>query len=199
MLAAHGRSLGTCGSARLCHGFTAAGIAEELDAVAGSSRLSRMIGWSSGEHPPGSPSPRAHRLAGVNQMIGSGAAQHAEATITSRKPMSAALTYAIKFRRQHGRGCPVPHNASWSDELSASNHPSGASSRQGKRRLPAQVPAEHPACTCQLGFRVSEIDRFYSSGPRKGIEAVAPPPDLHGQRIAKLRDPDGAEFSVSGT
>jgi predicted enzyme related to lactoylglutathione lyase len=58
---------------------------------------------------------------------------------------------------------------------------------------------EHPAGTCQLGFRVSDIDRFYSEQIAQGVEAVAPPTDLHGQRIAKLRDSDGAEFSVGGT
>jgi predicted enzyme related to lactoylglutathione lyase len=58
--------------------------------------------------------------------------------------------------------------------------------------------AEHPAGTCQLGFRVAEVDEFYSNVTAQGVEAVAPPVDLHGQRIAKLRDTDGAEFSVSG-
>jgi hypothetical protein len=57
---------------------------------------------------------------------------------------------------------------------------------------------EHPAGTCQLGFRVSDVDRFYAERTAQGVEAVAPPTDLHGQRIAKLRDLDGAEFSVSG-
>ena len=62
-----------------------------------------------------------------------------------------------------------------------------------------KASAEHSAGTCQLGFRVSDIDPFYSERVRQGVEAVAPPTDLHGQRIAKLRDLDGAEFSVSGT
>ena len=58
--------------------------------------------------------------------------------------------------------------------------------------------AEHPAGTCQLGFHVADIDRFYSERTAQGVEAVTPPTELHGQRIAKLRDADGAEFSVSG-
>jgi lactoylglutathione lyase len=61
-----------------------------------------------------------------------------------------------------------------------------------------KASAEHPAGTCQLGFRVSDIDLFYSERTKQGIAGVAPPTDLHGQRIAKLRDVDGAEFSVSG-
>jgi predicted enzyme related to lactoylglutathione lyase len=60
-----------------------------------------------------------------------------------------------------------------------------------------QSSAEHPAGTCQVGFRVADIDRFFAARTAQGVEAVAPPTDLHGQRIAKLRDPDGAEFTVS--
>jgi predicted enzyme related to lactoylglutathione lyase len=61
-----------------------------------------------------------------------------------------------------------------------------------------RASAEHPAGTCQLGFRVTDIDRFCTDRAAQGIEIVAPPTDLHGQRIAKLRDIDGIEFSVSG-
>ena len=31
-----------------------------------------------------------------------------------------------------------------------------------------------------------------------GVASVQVPTDLHGQKIAKMRDPDGAEFSVGG-
>ena len=58
---------------------------------------------------------------------------------------------------------------------------------------------EHPAGTCQLGFHVEDVDRFYAERVAQGVKVVAPPTDLHGQRIAKLRDADGVEFSVSGT
>jgi len=57
---------------------------------------------------------------------------------------------------------------------------------------------EHPAGTCQLGFRVVDIDAFYAGRIAQGVQGVQPPVDLHGQRIAKLKDTDGAEFSVSG-
>ena len=58
---------------------------------------------------------------------------------------------------------------------------------------------EHPAGTCQLGFRVADVDRFCAERAAQGVEILAAPTDLHGQRIAKLRDADGIEFSVSGT
>ena len=57
---------------------------------------------------------------------------------------------------------------------------------------------EHPAGTCQLGFGVADIARFYSDAKDKGVQFTSPPTSLHGQQIAKLRDADGAECSVSG-
>ena len=62
-----------------------------------------------------------------------------------------------------------------------------------------QASAANPAGTCQLGFRVEDMDAFFSERTRQGVAVVSPPTSLHGQRIAKLRDQDGAEFSVSGT
>jgi predicted enzyme related to lactoylglutathione lyase len=49
-----------------------------------------------------------------------------------------------------------------------------------------------------LDFRVADVDAFCAERRAHGVAIVAPPTDLHGQRIAKLRDMDGAEFSVSG-
>ena len=54
------------------------------------------------------------------------------------------------------------------------------------------------AGTCQLGFRVADIDAYCNERRSHGVEIIVPPTELHGQRIAKLRDVDGAEFSVSG-
>lgn len=61
-----------------------------------------------------------------------------------------------------------------------------------------QASAANPAGTCQLGLRVDDIDAFFAERARQGVGVVSPPTSLHGQRIAKLRDADGAEFSVSG-
>ncbi len=57
---------------------------------------------------------------------------------------------------------------------------------------------DHPPGSCQLGFRTADVDDFHRKSVAQGVASVAPPTDLHGQRIAKLRDPDGAEFSISG-
>lgn len=58
--------------------------------------------------------------------------------------------------------------------------------------------AEHPAGSCQLGFRVADIESFYSEKSGKGIEFTSPPTPLHGQKLAKFKDTDGAECSISG-
>lgn len=57
--------------------------------------------------------------------------------------------------------------------------------------------AEHPDGTYQLGFRVRNLDQFCAERVASGIALVQPPTELHGQRIAKLKYPDGTEFSVS--
>lgn len=57
---------------------------------------------------------------------------------------------------------------------------------------------ENPAGTVQLGLGTEDIDNFYAAGQAEGIAFTAPPTDMHGTRIARFRDPDGAEISVSG-
>ena len=61
-----------------------------------------------------------------------------------------------------------------------------------------RASAEHPDGSYQLGFRVADVDRFCAQCVAQGVELTQPPTDLHGQRLAKLRYPDGSEFSVSG-
>jgi predicted enzyme related to lactoylglutathione lyase len=58
--------------------------------------------------------------------------------------------------------------------------------------------AEHPAGTCQLGFGVEDIDRFYAEKKAAGVEFITEPTETFGSRIAKFRDSEGAECSVSG-
>lgn len=57
---------------------------------------------------------------------------------------------------------------------------------------------EHPAGTCQLGFRVDDLDAFHEQAVAAGVRVVDPPRPLHGQRIAKYLDGEDVEFSVSG-
>jgi lactoylglutathione lyase len=57
---------------------------------------------------------------------------------------------------------------------------------------------ENPAGTVQLGLSVDDVDRFYDSGRAEGLVFTSPPSDVHGTRIARFRDCEGAEVSVSG-
>ena len=57
---------------------------------------------------------------------------------------------------------------------------------------------ENPAGTVQLGLGTTDIDNFYASGRAEGLVFTSPPTDMHGVRIARFRDIDGAEISISG-
>ena len=56
---------------------------------------------------------------------------------------------------------------------------------------------ENPAGSVQLGLGTSDIDNFYAAGQAEGLVFTSPPADMHGTRIARFRDLDGAEISVS--
>ena len=68
----------------------------------------------------------------------------------------------------------------------------------GETRL-ALHPAsdENPAGSVQLGLGTTDIDNFYAAGQAEGLVFTSPPTDMHGTRIARFRDLDGAEVSVS--
>ncbi|MDO8550995.1 MAG: VOC family protein [Ignavibacteria bacterium] len=57
---------------------------------------------------------------------------------------------------------------------------------------------EHPAGTSQLGFGVPDINIFYAEKKENGIEFTSAPTELFGSRIARFKDSDGIECSVSG-
>jgi len=56
---------------------------------------------------------------------------------------------------------------------------------------------ENPAGSVQLGLGSTDIDNFYAAGQANGIVFTSPPTDVHGTPVARFRDPDGAEISVS--
>jgi lactoylglutathione lyase len=56
---------------------------------------------------------------------------------------------------------------------------------------------ENPAGTVQLGFGTADIDNFFMAGQAQGLAFTSPPTDVHGTRIARFRDVDGAEISLS--
>lgn len=56
--------------------------------------------------------------------------------------------------------------------------------------------AENPAGSVQLGLSAADLDAFHSAAQAKGIVFTSPPADVHGSRVARFLDPDGAEISV---
>ena len=58
--------------------------------------------------------------------------------------------------------------------------------------------AEHPAGSVQLGFATDDLGGFYERRDELGLNFTQPPTEMHGMHIARFRDIDRAETSVSG-
>ena len=58
--------------------------------------------------------------------------------------------------------------------------------------------SEHPPGTVQLGFAADNLAEFYERRDDLGLSFTQPPTEMHGVHIARFRDLDGAETSVSG-
>ena len=111
--------------------------------------------------------------------------------------MATSLTYVIKFVEDMDKA--VQFHVDQLELRLRFRSPEWSEFETGATTLALHVAsAENPAGTCQLGLGVADIQEFYSNATRKGVEFTSPPTDLHGQRIAKLRDIDGAVCSVSG-
>jgi catechol 2,3-dioxygenase-like lactoylglutathione lyase family enzyme len=111
--------------------------------------------------------------------------------------MTTALTYVIKFVddmdaavRFHAGALGLPLRF---------QSPEWTEFETGSTTLALHAASsEHPSGTCELGLQVDDVERFYAERIAEGVEAIEPPSDLHGMRIAKLRAADGGAFSVSG-
>lgn len=56
----------------------------------------------------------------------------------------------------------------------------------------------NPEGTVQLGLGTEDLDGFHAAGQANGLTFTSPPTDVHGTRVARFLDPDGAEISISG-
>lgn len=111
--------------------------------------------------------------------------------------MTAVLSYAIKFVADMDAAIAF-HVAQLGLKLRFGS-PEWSEFDTGATTLALhRASDEHPDGSCQLGFRVEDVDMFCADVAARGVAIVQAPTDLHGQRIAKLRYPDGSEFSVSG-
>jgi hypothetical protein len=57
---------------------------------------------------------------------------------------------------------------------------------------------ENPAGTVQLGYGVDDLTTLYAARAQAGLNFTSAPRAVHGQHIARFRDIDGAECSISG-
>jgi catechol 2,3-dioxygenase-like lactoylglutathione lyase family enzyme len=57
---------------------------------------------------------------------------------------------------------------------------------------------ENPAGSVQLGLGSEDLAGFYGRRDDLGITFTQPPTDMHGTQIARFRDMDRAEVSISG-
>jgi lactoylglutathione lyase len=56
---------------------------------------------------------------------------------------------------------------------------------------------KHPAGNVQLGFRTEDLDAFYAAREANGISFTQAPTLMHGTRLARFFDSEGAETGVS--
>ena len=56
---------------------------------------------------------------------------------------------------------------------------------------------QNPAGSVQLGLGTTDIDNFYAAGQAEGLVFTSPPTEMHGTKLARFRDLDGAEITVS--
>src|SRR3954464_363339 len=103
------------------------------------------------------------------------------------------LTYAIKFVGDMESAIRF-----YRDELGLSlrfESPFWSEFETGETTL-ALHPAsdENPAGSVQLGLHTEDIDNFYAAGQAQGLVFTSPPREVHGTRIARFRDSEGAEI-----
>ena len=108
------------------------------------------------------------------------------------------LNYAIKFVSDMDAAV-----AFYRDKLGLTlgfQSPFWSEFETGETRL-ALHPAseENPAGSVQLGLGAEDVDRFHAEALANGITFTSPPTDMHGARIARFRDCEGAEISISGS
>jgi predicted enzyme related to lactoylglutathione lyase len=101
--------------------------------------------------------------------------------------MSTTLTYAIRFVADMDSA--IRFHATQLGLKPRFQSPEWSEFDTGPTTLALHLAsADNPAGTCQLGFRVDDVDAFCAERAKQGIQVLEAPKDLHGQRIAKLRD-----------
>ena len=107
------------------------------------------------------------------------------------------LTYVIKYVEDMDRAIKF-----YTDQLGFAlrfQSPDWSELETGATTLALHLAsAENPAGTAQLGFGVADVDQFYAEKKASGVEFTVEPTERFGSRIARFRDCEDAECSVSG-
>lgn len=106
------------------------------------------------------------------------------------------LSYAIKYVQDMGRAVAF-HRDILGLELRFES-PFWAEFATGGTTLALHAASdEHPPGSVQLGFATGDLAGFYEARERLRLRFTQPPTDMHGTKLARFVDPDGAETSVS--
>ena len=107
------------------------------------------------------------------------------------------LTYAIKFVADMGKAI-----AFYRDRLGLElkfESPFWSEFATGETTLALHPASEdNPAGTVQLGLAVDDLADLYARRSELGIDFSSPPTEMHGSHIARIRDSERTEVSISG-
>jgi predicted enzyme related to lactoylglutathione lyase len=107
------------------------------------------------------------------------------------------LTYAIKYVAEMDRAVAF-HRDVLGLELKFQS-PEWSEFATGQTTLALhQATPDKKAGAVDLGFTAEDLAAFYGRRDELGVEFTQPPTPMHGVDIAQLRDPDGADTSITG-
>ena len=111
--------------------------------------------------------------------------------------MSARLTYAIKFVDDMDAAVAFHR-----DQLGLPlkfQSPQWTEFATGETTLALhEATADKPAGSVQLGFGVEDIEAFHRTASANGVTFTQPPMEMHGSKIGRFLDSEGAECSIGG-
>ena len=111
--------------------------------------------------------------------------------------MQAKLAYAIKFVANMGNAVAYHRDALGLPLKFQSPEWSEFATGDVTLALHA-ASAENPAGSVQLGYAVDDLTTLYENRTKNGVDFTGPPRAQHGALLAKFRDNDGRECSISG-
>jgi hypothetical protein len=111
--------------------------------------------------------------------------------------MHAKLAYVIKFADNMGNAVAYHRDTLGLPLKFQSPEWSEFATGDVTLALHAASPA-NPAGTVQFGYAVDDLTRLYENRAKNGIDFTSPPRAQHGALLAKFRDNEGRECSISG-